>query len=114
MFVTFLVFLTFLLFLSEEHKFYQLLNVKCLKSQIICTAKIRITVSLFQPNPLQLTFHLPLHRYLATFMVQSIQQQCVEFQEVCPSERILKCLLIHLLQIQVGFYNTVISAGVVC
>ena len=55
----------------------------------------------FQPNPLQLTFHLPLHRYLATFMVQAVQHQGVDFQEVCPPERLLKCLLIHLLQIQV-------------
>ncbi|WAQ93484.1 UBR3-like protein [Mya arenaria] len=54
------------------------------------------------PNPLQLTFHLPLHRYLATFMVQAVQHQGQDLVSVIPPERMLKCLLIHLLQIQVA------------
>ncbi|XP_053391088.1 E3 ubiquitin-protein ligase UBR3-like [Mercenaria mercenaria] len=55
-----------------------------------------------QPNPLQLTFHLPLHRYLATFMVQAVQHQKQDLTSVVPPERMLKSLLTHLLQIQVA------------
>ncbi|KAL4222682.1 E3 ubiquitin-protein ligase ubr3 [Mactra antiquata] len=54
------------------------------------------------PNPLQLTFHLPLHRYLATFMVQAVQHQNLDLTSVVPPERMLKSLLTHLLQIQVA------------
>ncbi|XP_052267250.1 E3 ubiquitin-protein ligase UBR3-like [Dreissena polymorpha] len=54
------------------------------------------------PNPLQLTFHLPLHRYLATFMVQAVQYQHQDLLAVVPPERMLKTLLIHVLQIQVA------------
>ncbi|XP_060602002.1 E3 ubiquitin-protein ligase UBR3-like, partial [Ruditapes philippinarum] len=54
------------------------------------------------PNPLQLTFHLPLHRYLATFMVQAVQYQKQDLLSIIPPERMLKSLLTHLLQIQVA------------
>ncbi|KAJ8313482.1 hypothetical protein KUTeg_008043 [Tegillarca granosa] len=54
-----------------------------------------------KPNPLQLTFHLPLHRYLATFMYQAIQHQDVTFKDIGASQEMLKTILLHLLQMQV-------------
>jgi hypothetical protein len=60
-----------------------------------------MTFYLFQPNPYQLTFHLPLHRYLACFMVQGIQTQGLHLKDIPLSEKMLKTLLIHPLQIQV-------------
>ncbi|XP_052094995.1 E3 ubiquitin-protein ligase UBR3-like [Mytilus californianus] len=55
-----------------------------------------------KPNPYQLTFHLPLHRYLACFMVQGIQIQGLHLKDIPLTEKMLKTLLIHPLQIQVG------------
>ncbi|XP_064614037.1 LOW QUALITY PROTEIN: E3 ubiquitin-protein ligase ubr3-like [Liolophura sinensis] len=53
-------------------------------------------------KPYQLTFHLPLHRHLAIFLVHAIQYQDVPPESVLPSERMLKTIMIHPLQIQVG------------
>ncbi|KAL5006565.1 hypothetical protein ScPMuIL_015371 [Solemya velum] len=55
-----------------------------------------------KPNPYQLTFHLPLHRYLATFLAQGVQQQEICLEDIVPPENMLKMLLLHLLQTQVS------------
>ncbi|KAK6165726.1 hypothetical protein SNE40_022591 [Patella caerulea] len=54
-----------------------------------------------KPNPNQLTFHLPLHRYLATFMMQAVQYQGIELTAILPDEDMLKKILVHVLQTQV-------------
>ncbi|ESO97194.1 hypothetical protein LOTGIDRAFT_51305, partial [Lottia gigantea] len=54
-----------------------------------------------KPNPNQLSFHLPLHRYLAVFMMQAVQNQGIELTTIIPDEDSLKKILIHVLQIQV-------------
>ncbi|KAK3103122.1 hypothetical protein FSP39_016629 [Pinctada imbricata] len=54
------------------------------------------------PNPYQLSFHLPLHRYLATFVAQSIQYQNLKLEDFNFNENTLKALLMHPLRIQVS------------
>ncbi|XP_061179951.1 E3 ubiquitin-protein ligase ubr3-like [Saccostrea echinata] len=54
-----------------------------------------------KPNPYQLTFHLPLHRYLATFIETGITHHKLTFDNLPLTEKVLKMTFTHLLQIQV-------------
>ena len=58
-----------------------------------------------QPNPLQISFHLPLHRYLAVFLSQAVRVQGLDLAELLPSHNYLQMLMIHPLQLQVGLYH---------
>lgn len=55
-----------------------------------------------QPNPYQLTFHLPLHRYLATFIETGVTYHHMTLKDLPLSDKMLKMTFTHLLQIQVG------------
>ncbi|XP_069111047.1 E3 ubiquitin-protein ligase ubr3-like [Argopecten irradians] len=55
-----------------------------------------------KPNPYQLTFHLPLHRYLAIFLVHGVQCQDIPITEFDLAPKRMKTILHHLLQIQVS------------
>ncbi|XP_074659002.1 E3 ubiquitin-protein ligase UBR3-like [Tubulanus polymorphus] len=57
------------------------------------------------PNSRQISFHLPLHRYLAAFLSQAVCVLDIPLSDVLPSSDQLKQLLIHPLQIQVAFYE---------
>lgn len=54
-----------------------------------------------KPNPYQLTFHLPLHRYLATFIMTAVKYHDVQLETVLPDELMLRKIMMHILQIQV-------------
>ena len=56
---------------------------------------------LFQPNPMQVSFHLPLHRYFAVFVSQAVKNQGHDLAELLPSNDFLQMALIHPLQLQV-------------
>lgn len=56
----------------------------------------------FQPNAYQLTFHLPLHRYLATFIETGITYHCMTLDDLPLTDKMLKMTFTHLLQIQVN------------
>ena len=49
----------------------------------------------------EITFHLPLHRYLAGFISQAINYCGMTLEEVLPSEEVLWCVMEHVLRIQV-------------
>ena len=51
----------------------------------------------------EITFHLPLHRYLAGFISQAINYCGMSLEEVLPSEEVLWCVMEHVLRIQVIF-----------
>ncbi|BFY97084.1 hypothetical protein BsWGS_00124 [Bradybaena similaris] len=53
-----------------------------------------------KPNPYQLTFHLPLHRYLATFIMTAVRNHDMDLQTMLPEENLLKKIMLHVLQIQ--------------
>ncbi|BES96712.1 Putative zinc finger in N-recognin (UBR box) [Nesidiocoris tenuis] len=50
----------------------------------------------------QVSFHLPLHRYLAVFMCQAINLQGRTLEEVLPSHNMLQLIMIHPLRVQVS------------
>lgn len=54
-----------------------------------------------KPNPYQLTFHLPLHRYLAMFIMVAIKSHDADLMSLLPEESLLKQIMMHPLQIQV-------------
>uniref|UniRef100_A0A2C9KCF7 E3 ubiquitin-protein ligase n=1 Tax=Biomphalaria glabrata TaxID=6526 RepID=A0A2C9KCF7_BIOGL len=54
-----------------------------------------------KPNPYQLTFHIPLHRYLATFIMTAVKYHDVDLDSILPDEVTLKKIMMHPLQIQV-------------
>ncbi|PVD29744.1 hypothetical protein C0Q70_09000 [Pomacea canaliculata] len=54
-----------------------------------------------KPNPNQLTFHLPLHRYLAAFLMLGVQKHGFQLSSRLPSQSSLQAILMHPLQIQV-------------
>ncbi|XP_023311445.1 E3 ubiquitin-protein ligase Ubr3 isoform X2 [Anoplophora glabripennis] len=57
-------------------------------------------------DSLQVTFHLPLHRYLAVFLCQAVAKQEITLNEVLPStDTFLNLLMMHPLRVQVAFYE---------
>ena len=65
-----------------------------------------------KPKPLQLTFHLPLHRYLAVFLSMAVRHQnLVDIGDVLPSHEFLQLLMLHPLQLQV---KNCIVVGWIC
>ncbi|VEN36567.1 unnamed protein product [Callosobruchus maculatus] len=54
----------------------------------------------------QVSFHLPLHRYLAVFLCQAVAKQGISLNEVLPpAEYFLNLLMMHPLLVQVAFYE---------
>ncbi|KAK7870457.1 hypothetical protein R5R35_000735 [Gryllus longicercus] len=56
-------------------------------------------------DELQVSFHLPLHRYLSVFMCQAVRQQGVPLREVLPPRDLLALIMMHPLRVQVAFYE---------
>ncbi|XP_057658362.1 E3 ubiquitin-protein ligase Ubr3 isoform X2 [Diorhabda carinulata] len=57
-------------------------------------------------DSLQVSFHLPLHRYLAVFLSQAVAVQDVTVNEVLgSSDFFLDLLMMHPLRVQVAFYE---------
>lgn len=56
-------------------------------------------------DELQVSFHLPLHRYLSVFMCQAVRQQGVPLREVLPPRDTLALVMMHPLRVQVAFYE---------
>ncbi|XP_045478273.1 E3 ubiquitin-protein ligase Ubr3 isoform X3 [Harmonia axyridis] len=56
-------------------------------------------------DDLQVSFHLPLHRYLAVFLCTAVSKQGITLDEVLPSSETLKLLMMHPLRVQVAFYE---------
>lgn len=57
------------------------------------------------PDPLQATFHLPLHRYYSIFLRQGVQYQGLSLKDLLPPPHLLKAYLAHPLQVQIDFYE---------
>ncbi|XP_069472278.1 E3 ubiquitin-protein ligase UBR3 isoform X2 [Ambystoma mexicanum] len=53
-----------------------------------------------EPAPNQVTFHLPLHRYLAMFLSKAIKCQEIDLDSILPDQEMLMKLMVHPLQIQ--------------
>ncbi|XP_068083669.1 E3 ubiquitin-protein ligase Ubr3 isoform X2 [Anabrus simplex] len=65
-------------------------------------------VNFTHPNTtdsLQVSFHLPLHRYLSVFMCQAIRHQGLLLHEVLPPRDVLALIMMHPLRVQVAFYE---------
>ncbi|XP_076270101.1 ubr3 ubiquitin ligase isoform X2 [Rhynchophorus ferrugineus] len=57
-------------------------------------------------DSMQVSFHLPLHRYLAVFLCQGVAKQGIRVEEILPSsDAILTLLIMHPLRVQVAFYE---------
>ncbi|CAL7947523.1 unnamed protein product [Xylocopa violacea] len=56
-------------------------------------------------DSLQVSFHLPLHRYFAVFMCQAIRQQEATLNDLLPPTDMLHLLMMHPLRVQVAFYE---------
>lgn len=57
-----------------------------------------------QNHNLQVSFHLPLHRYFSVFLCQAIAKQGISLNEVLPSTEALKVIIMHPLRVQVSDY----------
>ncbi|XP_074027443.1 ubr3 ubiquitin ligase isoform X2 [Leptinotarsa decemlineata] len=57
-------------------------------------------------DSLQLSFHLPLHRFLAVFLGQAVSKQGIKLNEVLPpNDSFLNLVMMHPLRVQVAFYE---------
>lgn len=66
----------------------------------------------FQIDSLQVSFHLPLHRYLAVFLCQAVARQGISLSEVLPAQDyFLNLLMMHPLRVQVSNLYTYLGAG---
>uniref|UniRef100_A0A8D8RJ41 E3 ubiquitin-protein ligase n=1 Tax=Cacopsylla melanoneura TaxID=428564 RepID=A0A8D8RJ41_9HEMI len=59
------------------------------------------------PDNHQVSFHIPLHRYLSVFMCQAVNSQGVSLQQVLPPLDMLHLIMLHPLRIQVAFYEII-------
>ena len=60
-------------------------------------------------HPYQLTFHLPLHRYLALAIMQAVRHQQIELSLI-PLETDFLCkAFVHVLQVQVGTVSSKVA-----
>lgn len=62
-----------------------------------------------QDDSLQVSFHLPLHRYLAVFLCQAVAKQNISLNEVLPPSDTLHLLMMHPLRVQVSAFNLPLS-----
>ncbi|XP_065200275.1 E3 ubiquitin-protein ligase Ubr3-like isoform X2 [Planococcus citri] len=53
------------------------------------------------------SFHIPLHRYLATFICQAVNVQQIPLSEVLPRNSLIASIIRHPLRVQVAFYEIV-------
>ena len=67
----------------------------------IALFKLVTLLFVLQSNPLQVSFHLPLHRYFAVFLSQAVQTFNVSLDEVLPPADVMQMLMTHPLQLQV-------------
>lgn len=56
-------------------------------------------------DSVQVSFHLPLHRYLAVFLCQAVAKQGLTLNEILPQADTLHLLMMHPLRVQVAFYE---------
>lgn len=49
----------------------------------------------------QVSFHIPLHRYLATFICQAVNVQQLPLADVLPQHNLIPYIMLHPLRIQV-------------
>ena len=57
------------------------------------------------PDPLQATFHIPLHRYYSIFLHRGVQYQGLSIEELLPPPHLLRAYLAHPLQVQIDFHE---------
>ncbi|CAN7992707.1 unnamed protein product [Ixodes hexagonus] len=57
------------------------------------------------PNPYQVSFHLPLHRYYSVFLCQAVLHQGATLVELLPDRDTLQVLMAHPLQAMVAFHE---------
>nr|CAD7445183.1 unnamed protein product [Timema bartmani] len=51
-------------------------------------------------DSMQVSFHLPLHRYFSVFMCQAIKHQGLSLQEILPPRDVLTLIMMHPLRVQ--------------
>ncbi|KAF2879439.1 hypothetical protein ILUMI_26719 [Ignelater luminosus] len=56
-------------------------------------------------DSVQVSFHLPLHRYLAVFLCQAVAKQGLTLNEILPHSDTLHLLMMHPLRVQVSKLN---------
>ncbi|KAL1497456.1 hypothetical protein ABEB36_008425 [Hypothenemus hampei] len=57
-------------------------------------------------DSMQVSFHLPIHRYLAVFLCQGVAKQGIRIEEILPYvDTMLTRLMMHPLRVQVAFYE---------
>ncbi|XP_020708415.2 E3 ubiquitin-protein ligase Ubr3 [Athalia rosae] len=56
-------------------------------------------------DSVQVSFHLPLHRYFAVFMCQAVRQQGAVLHDLLPPTDMLHLIMMHPLRVQVAFYE---------
>lgn len=55
----------------------------------------------------QLSFHLPLHRYLSVFLYQAVRNQGLSLHELLPNPKELRAIIQHPLRVQAGYYEII-------
>jgi len=55
------------------------------------------------------SFHIPLHRYLAAFTCQAVRAQGIPLKDILPSNSLLELIMMHPLRIQVSVFLFILS-----
>ncbi|ODN00342.1 E3 ubiquitin-protein ligase UBR3 [Orchesella cincta] len=66
-----------------------------------------VTSEMTQNDSMQVSFHLPLHRYFSVFLYQAVRNQGLSLAELLPPPNELKAMVQHPLRVQTAFYEIV-------
>lgn len=66
-----------------------------------------VTSEMTQNDSMQVSFHLPLHRYFSVFLYQAVRNQGLSLAELLPPPNELKLMMQHPLRVQSAFYEIV-------
>lgn len=66
-----------------------------------------VTSEMTQNDSMQVSFHLPLHRYFSVFLYQAVRNQGLSLAELLPPQNELKSMVQHPLRVQTAFYEIV-------
>lgn len=73
----------------------------------LCEWLHSVTSEMTQNDSMQVSFHMPLHRYFSVFLYQAVRNQGMSLAELLPPPNELKSMVQHPLRVQTAFYEIV-------
>jgi E3 ubiquitin-protein ligase UBR3 len=73
----------------------------------LAESDLYIILLFFQNDEMQVSFHLPLHRYFSVFLYQAVRNQGLTLEDLLPPPSELSTMIHHPLRVQAAFYEII-------